>query len=175
MLIVSVDNHTRLHDIWLKKNSAQLLYCVAFPPFSFLCFVGYEPKGTLMDLLRRRRPANGAGGHVGAQGDLPEGRQGQDLLVQAGETADQALDRLIVEDLRRGALRRSRSVPLPASGPGLRLTDAGDGTASRASAGSRGECFADRGQHDGGFKEFGVRGATAPWVGTWHPCSSGTG
>ena len=91
-----------------------------------------------MDLLRRRRPAIGAGGHAGGQGDLSEGRQGQDQLVQAGETADQALDRLIVEDLRRGALRRSRSVPPPTSGPGLRrLTDAGDETARMGSAGSR--------------------------------------
>ena len=49
-----------------------------------------------MDLLRRRRPATGAGGHVGAK--VIEGRQGQDLLVQAGETAEQVLDRLIVED-----------------------------------------------------------------------------
>ena len=90
-----------------------------------------------MDLLRRRRPAIGAGGHAGGQGDPSEGRQGQDQLVQAGETADQALDRLIVEDLRRGALRRSRSVPLPTSGPGLRrLTDAGDETARMGSAGS---------------------------------------
>ena len=100
-----VSKHTRPDTRWLKKKCAALS-CAFGPLFWFLCFVGYEPKGALMDLLRRRRPAIGAGGHAGGQGDVSEGRQGQDLLVQAGETADQALDRLIVEDLRRGALRR---------------------------------------------------------------------
>ena len=88
-----------------------------------------------MDLLRRRRRNEGAPGDDGTQGGLQDGghREGRDLMVRPGENADQALDRMIVEDLRSGALRRSRSAPMRA---GLRrLTDGAEGSGGGASSG----------------------------------------
>ena len=40
-----MDGHTRLRDVWLKKNRAQLPYCVAFPLFELFVFRSLKQTG----------------------------------------------------------------------------------------------------------------------------------